>query len=88
MSHTDYQRKRRAAARAKGLCTSCATKRPEPGFTSCTSCRQRYLDRHKEKKPRAHRPPPLPWCEECLVFGPHRPGCAVTGTAPSFRRVA
>lgn len=87
----DYQRRRRAAARAKGMCGSCATKRAEPGFACCASCRQRYLDRGKDKEGvtvRSHRAPALPWCMECQVFGPHRPGCPVTGTPASFRRAS
>lgn len=74
-----YQKQRRAAAKAKGYCSTCVTRKAEPGFVTCASC--------MGKTPgRSHRAEQLPWCGECIAFG-HRPGCKKTGTPASFRRV-
>lgn len=54
-----YQRKRRAEARAKGMCAVCCTRKPDPPYSNCFSCRQGTS---------RGIPPTKPFCLKCLAF--------------------
>lgn len=37
----DYMKRRRAAKKARGTCTTCAVREARPGLATCTICAQR-----------------------------------------------
>jgi hypothetical protein len=75
-----YQKARRDAARAKGLCGQCCKRPAENGFFRCTECRMQVNGKsdartHRLAVPMARRSF-LGWCGECIAAGFHRIGCS------------
>lgn len=88
MTGAKYQRQRRAAARAKGMCGSCCTKRAAPGYACCADCRRRDAD-SRAGIVRVREAPQVPWCDECLLAGGgHRMDCPTRPVRQaSYRRM-
>lgn len=65
-----YQRERRAAARAKGLCATCCARSVEPGRSYCGVCLARV---DAARTPRATV---RAVCLDCIAIGFHRAECS------------
>ena len=50
----DYQRTRKMAAIADGLCSKCWKRPADEGYTTCTECRTKMREAKRKTKEKAH----------------------------------
>lgn len=72
MISTEYTRRRRAAAKLIGMCSTCCIRRPPPEGKICDTCRVRI----RSSMDKASRATVIDrFCVDCAMHHGHRVGC-------------